>query len=149
MHSKIIEISETPIEREEYITEGCFCDEEFNHFADYLQGVKPESEEKIIEWIDRYGIFERNGRELTLLDVSPFLEKWREKIKERANNIDFSDTLALYRLRKIIKETHVDASLRFYFGEEFMTLGELVHWLYNFHKPGDKFYIGGILDYHF
>ena len=67
----------------------------------------------------------------------------------QANNIDFSDTLALYRLREIIKETHVDASLRFYFGEEFMTLGELVHWLYNFHKPGDKFYIGGILDYHF
>ncbi len=148
MHSKIIEISKTPMVRDEYMSEGCFCPEEYDHFADYIQIVPQDSENDIISWLDKHGIFERNGRELTLLDLNPFIEEWRAEIKKRANNIDFTDGLSLYRLKEVIKETHQESSLIFYFGE-FMPMGELVHWLYNHYQPGDKFYIGGILDYHY
>jgi hypothetical protein len=37
----------------------------------------------------------------------------------------------------------------FYFGEEFMNFGRLAFYLYNNYKVCDKFYIGGILDYHY
>lgn len=148
MHSKIIEISETPMERDEYMSEGCFCPEEYERFADYIQSVPQDSENDIISWLDKHGIFERNGRELELLDLNPFIEEWRAEIKKRANNIDFTDGFALYRLKEVVKETHRESSLMFYFGE-FMPMGELVHWLYNHYQPGDKFYIGGILDYHY
>lgn len=134
--------------RDEYMSEGCFCPEEYERFADYIQSVPQDNENNIISWLDEHGIFERNGRELTLLDLNPFIEEWRTEIKKRANNIDFTDRLALYRLKEVIKETHRESSLMFYFGE-FMPMGELVHWLYNHYQPGDKFYIGGILDYHF
>ena len=149
MHSKIIEISKTPIERDEFISDDCFIPEEWGGFADYIQSVSAKTEDEVIGWIDEYGIFERNGRELTLRDLNPFIEDWRSEIKKRANNIDFTDGLALYLLREVVKETHLEVYSRFYFGEEFMTFGDFVHWLYNHYEPGDKFYIGGILDYHF
>ena len=59
MHSKIIEISKTPMERDEYMNEGCFCYEEFSHVADYLQDVPKSAEDKIIARIDDFGIFEQ------------------------------------------------------------------------------------------
>ena len=134
--------------RDEYMSEGSFCPEEYERFADYIQSVPQDSENDIISWLDKHGIFERNGRELELLDLNPFIEEWRAEIKKRANNIDFTDGFALYRLKEVVKETHRESSLMFYFGE-FMPMGELVHWLYNHYQPGDKFYIGGILDYHY
>jgi hypothetical protein len=149
MHSKIIEISKRPIDRDDYISIGCFDYEEYDHFADYIQGVEQERENDIMSWIDEYGIFNRKGRKLTLLDLNGFMEEWRKAIITRANNIDFTEGLALYKLEEIIKETHKQSELMFYFEDEFMTLGRLAFYLYNNYKVCDKFYIGGILDYHY
>lgn len=149
MHSKIIEITTQPIERDEYMTAGGFTYEEYDHFADYIQGIDTKLEETILLWFDNEGIFERNGRELTLLDLNGFMEDWRKAIITRANNIDFTDGLALYKLSDVIKETHTHSELMFYFLEEFMDFGRFVFYLYNNYKAGDKFYIGGILDYHY
>lgn len=150
MHSKIIEISTKPIERDEYIDAECFTYEEYDHFADYIQGIDPKLEETILLWFDNEGIFERKGRELTLLDLNGFMEEWRKAIITRANNIDFTDWLALAKIREVIKETHHYSDLMFCFdGEEFMNIGQLAHYLYKNNRPGDKFYVGGILDYHY
>ena len=89
-----------------------------------------------------------NGRELTLLDLREFMKELKSKIQEKADCIDFNDTLALYRLKEVINETHHYSSMLFYYGEEFMTLGQFAHWMHCFQNPGDKFYIGGVLDYH-
>lgn len=149
MHSKIIEISTKPIERDEYMTAGDFTYEEYDHFADYIQGIDPKLEEPILQWFDNDEIFKRNGRELILLDLHGFMEDWRKAIITRANNIDFTDGLALYKLNDVINETHKQSELMFYFMEEFMNFGRLAFYLYNNYKVCDKFYVGGILDYHY
>ena len=149
MHSKIIEISDKPIERKDFITEDSFEYEYFSSFADYIQNVKPKYENEILEYFDTFGIFYRNGRELTMRDLNEFMNEWRAQIITKANNLDFTNWMSLHNMKALMKETHLGTSYRICFNEEIFDFGYFVQDIYERYKPGDKFYIGGILDYHF
>jgi len=151
-HSRIYQISTNPIDKDDYIT-ACSLDpwiyEPLGDYADDL----PESQlQKELEDFDKLfeGIFKRDGRVLTFLGCDQFIEDWREDIKRKANNIDFTKWMSLWELRATLKRTHYDSYA--IFTSDDCTSDDFAHFiegLYQGHKPGDKFYIGGILDYHY
>ena len=150
MHSKIIEISKTPIERADYVQADGFTYEEYSDFADYIQGVEKEVENRIIAWFDDIEIFTRKGRELTLRPMGGFMDDWKMKIVDMANNLDFTDWFSYYDIKDVLKKTHKKWVCKICMnGEEFWDFGYFCQYIYENYKPGDKFYIGGILDYHF
>lgn len=84
MHSKIYQIAEQPIGPENYITESDFY-ENSSDFADYVADMDEEDQEECIAdlasgWLE--GIFEVNGRELTVLDSTDFLNEWAKEMRE-------------------------------------------------------------------
>jgi len=150
MHAKIIEIGTEKKKRDDYITEGSFIPEEYCDFADYIQGVEKEVEKKIIAWFDDLEIFTRKGRELTLQPMGGFMDDWKMKIVDMANNLDFTDWFSFYDIKDVMKKTHKKWCVKICMnGEEFWDFGYFCQHIYENYKPGDKFYIGGILDYHF
>ena len=150
MHSTIIEISKTPMERDEYMSEGCFCPEEYARFADYIQNVKKERENDTLKWIDTLQVFDRKGRELSLRPLDGFIDDWKMEIVKKAKSLDMTDWMSYYNMKALLRKTHLDCDTMICMnGEKFWEFGYFIQHLYENHKPGDKFYIGGILDYHF
>lgn len=151
MHSKIYQITTEKLKRSEYVDEYDFDPNAFMSFADYVSNIDEDEEKELLESFDRLfeGIFSRKGRTVTLLDTSGFIEEWRNAIKKCADNLDFTDWHSLFHLNEITKRTHNECNTMLYTdyaGVEYF--GDFVQRLYAAHKPGDKFYIGGILDYH-
>ena len=151
MHSKIYQISSMKLGRDEYVKAISFDYDEISFFADYVDDVDRDEEKGLLEDFDTLfeGIFSRKGRTITLLDTSAFIEEWRGAIRKCADNIDFTDWISLYQLKELVKRTHKESNTMLYTDYAgFEYFGGFVQRLYAAHKPGDKFYIGGILDYH-
>ena len=152
-HSRIFQITREKIEdREDYIDSGIYDPALYSHFADYIDNVKDEQDS--LRWLDEKfeGLFVRDGRELTLLDISEFMEEYKAAIVKATENLDMRDFMTCYNLRRVMKYTHRNCD--FYINEEIynttpFSFGAFVQDIYQNYKPGDKFYIGGILDYHF
>ena len=150
MHSKIIEIGTEKKKRADYIQADGIIYEEYDHFADYVQSVPRESEKDIMSWLDKFEIFTRNGRELTLRPIGGFIDDWKMKIVEMAKNLDMTNWMSYYDIKNVLRKTHFQSDLMICFnGEEFWEFGYFVQHIYENNQPGNKFYIGGILDYHY
>ena len=137
--------------RDDYAKAVIFDYDDFSDFADYIDDVERDEEKELLEYFDSLfeGIFSRKGRTVTLLDTSKFIEEWRKTIKKCADNLDFTDWHSLFQLKEIMKLTHREYNTMLYTNYAgFEYFGDFVQRLYAAHKPGDKFYIGGILDYH-
>lgn len=151
MHSKIYQITAMKLGRDEYAKAVHFDYDEISFFADYVDEVERDEEKGLLESFDTLfeGIFSRKGRTITLLDTSKFIEEWRSAIKKCADNIDFTNSYSLFQLKELTKRTHGEYNTMLYTDYSgFEYFGDFVQRLYACHKPGDKFYIGGILDYH-
>ena len=134
------------------MTVDTFDSSNYEHFSDYVSDIKKERIESELCSLDKEfeGIFKRNGRELTMLNIEKFMNEWKEELKSRMNGFTFADWKCSWRLKKTIERTHTQSALYITDGEwEINSFGEFIEWLYQEHQQGDKFYIGGILDYHF
>jgi len=158
MHSKIFQITKEKLSKEEYITENTFYDH-LPEGADYVQNLSKEEAEACLSWVDEMlkGIFTRKGRELTFIGVETFIGEWVEKIKESANALtveNMKDSLTLFRHKMLCERTHKDVWFLVYQGadgEEYADFfADFIWYLHATEvKKGTKFYIGGIVDYHF
>jgi len=151
-HSRIFEITTKQLDRVDYLDLWSLEPEQYSDFADYIDDMNHEGEENSIEWFADVmsDIFDCDGRELTLRDISGFIEKWKAEVKKRASEFDpKGDGMSSYFLLKSIKRTHKGIDFHFY-NEDYglMDPCQLIEDILLSHKPGDKFYIGGILDYH-
>lgn len=152
MHSRIFEITSKQLDRDDYLTSGWLEPEQYSDFADYIDD-DIEDEDDDIKWLASVmsDIFDCEGRELTLRDISGFIEQWKAEVRKRASEFDpKGDGMSSYFLRKSIKRTHKGIDFHFY-NEDYglMDPRQLIENFLLHKKPGDKFYIGGILDYHF
>ena len=152
MHSRIFQISTKQLGRDDYLKSCQFDPEEYSDFADYIaDGIADEDEE--LEWFADVmsDIFDCDGRKLTLRDISGFIEEWKADVKKRANEFDpKGDGMSSYHLRHSVNDTHKRINFRFYDDDYgMMNTRRLIENVLLYHKPGDKFYIGGILDYHY
>lgn len=150
MHSRIFQIETKRTERDDYIKSCFFEYDEYSRFADYVSDDVDVRND--LKWLDNdiRGIFERNGRKLTLLNTNAFVDEWKQEIKNRAENIDLCDWSSVYDLKAVLRETHRFSDFKVYceYGG-IMDFGDYMRHLITAHKPGDVFYIGGILDYHY
>jgi hypothetical protein len=157
MHAAIYQITERELSRSEFINEYTFLDN-LPDGADYVGTISAYEEEPYIGWLEGAlkGVFERNGRELTFVGVEPFLKEWAAKIKESADGLsaEFFDSVTLYLHKCLCERTHRNIDSLIYSGEnrqgQTETFGEFIQSLScGYIKPGDKLYIGGIVDFHY
>lgn len=154
MHSKIYQIAEQPIDPENYITESDFY-ENSSDFADYVADMDEEDQEECIAdlasgWLE--GIFEVNGRELTVLDSTDFLNEWAKEMRELTEELTMENVMDnLYKIRSFTERTHRDIHSRFVLDGWSAplpeTFADFVLYARNF-EPGKKLYVGGVVDFH-
>ena len=157
MHSRIYQISKTPIDKCDYIEEDNYYDHWFtNSIADYVNGNTDRDD--AIQWFkdcyDNRGVSfgtDDNGEYFIIEDKSKYFEANYDTFSKALNELSelkFDDFisgkmgLSLYRL----KEAYNDKFGFYVDGEncgletfdEFMRLAEI----------GIKYYIGATIDYH-
>lgn len=157
MHSRIFQISKTPLYKNDYISENYYYDHWFLHeIADYVDGDTDRAAD--ISWLSkRDGIevgHDDNGDFFIITSKKKYFahsfERWKEacaKIYEMT--IDHFIIYAMEHEMWTIKDAY-DDKFGFYIedcGEHYgtTTMDDLVRCC----KDGDKFYIGATIDYHF
>ena len=123
MHSKIFQITNSPVERENYINSGTFYSDGigadyYEEFADYVDDIEECEEQECIDKLASVlrGIFEIDGREMTFIGLGYFLQKWADFIKQKADDLtgdNIVEFTRLYKLRKATERTHLDIYYRF------------------------------------
>lgn len=160
MHSRIYQISKTPIDRDDYIEEDNYYDHWFTgRVADYVNDDTNRDDD--IEWLQScYGNnglsfgCDDNGEYFIVEDKTKYFgakfEKFKNELKELSEKTfdDFmgrGSEMSLYRLK-----SSYDDEFGFYIDD----CGEY-HGLETFDgfmrstTEGTKYYIGGTIDYHF
>lgn len=156
MHSNIIQISKNPIEKEELVNPIDFY-ENSSDFADYIGDEKDEEQrQEVIEWMaeDFDGIFSLEGDHLVFNGLGDFTKRWYDYIRERTSQLKDGevDDMKLYKIKTAVERTHLEIYSRFYienWNGYAAPMEDLVDYLKNRMKQGDKLYIGAIIDYHF
>lgn len=158
MHSRIYQISKTPIDKCDYIEEDNYYDHWFtNSIADYVNGSTDRDDD--IKWLkdcyEKKGLLfgeDENGEYLIVEDKSKYFavnfEAFQKALKELSESTfdDFMSGecgIALYRL----KEAYND---KFGFYVECESCGcETFDGFMRYAEVGVKYYIGATIDYHY
>ena len=160
MHSKIYQISKTPIDKDDYIEESNYYDHWFtNSVADYVDDDTNRNDG--IEWLkdcyEKKGLSfgqDDNGEYFIVEDKTKFFEanfeNFQKELKELSEKTldDFmggESNMSLYRLKSLY-----DDKFGFYIDD-----GGEYHGIATFDRfmrcatVGTKYYIGATIDYHF
>ena len=162
MHSKIFQISDKPISKDEYVDPSTYYDNS-GDFADYI-GDEITGEDrkdalnslyrliKDVFRLVRPGIYAYKGEEAMKL----FKQSWADGIKAMAASLNpdnlFHDQ-NLFKIRCLTKESHLRTGFRVHIenwaGGTANPFGELFEYADSQLKTGDRIYVGAIIDYHF
>lgn len=153
MHNTIYQISRERVNADEFITSSEFCPEEYMHFADYIDDVDDDSYEDLYKALDHLldGVFTRDGDELTYIGAENFMENWINHIKclvEPLTVESMKDWMPLWLVKSTIRDTHLRTVNKIYCDEEIQTFGSFMQNVFANLKPGDKLYLGGVVDFH-
>lgn len=162
MHSKIFQISNKFIAREDYASPSTYWDNS-GDFADYIgDRYEGKDEDEAIEYLadllkDVFehlggGKFVYKGEEA----MAKFKQAWADELRRQAGLLTpenlFKDQ-NLYRIRATTKETHLRSSCRVdienWCGGVAYPFGELFEYADSQLKKGDRIYVGAIIDYHY
>lgn len=158
MHAKIYQVTREELSRDEYITFDSYEPLQVSNYCDYTGEVYEYEEEDCLKSLDRIleGVFYREGRTLTYVGAENFMYEFVEAIKKSASELTvekMKDWRTMFALKRLLDETHIEYEHRFVFGpdqEAFPeSLGEFMQEVYVTLKPGDKLYVGGIVDFHY
>ena len=156
MHSKIYQITKKELTRDEYLTSSDFDEVNISDFADYTDDIDEDEEEDAMKRLDctLRGVFTREGRVLTYQGADGFVSDWISGIKSRVAQLNpdtVKNWMEMWKMKQLFEDTHREANERFsYDGSctDAEPLGDFIREVYINAKPGDKFYIGGIVDFH-
>lgn len=156
MHAKIFQLDTKPICPDCYIDPDYFTDV-FIRGCDYICDAvgNPVDRHIFTEAMVNtlHPIFALEEETLVYQGCNSFMEKWIEAIKEKAihlNESNFFDETA--RMARIIEETSALSASKFYiedWNEGAATPYELIQFCQRKLKPGERLYIGSIIDYHY
>lgn len=158
MHSRVFQISLTPLSKDEWCSEEDLFDDLVPRIADYVVAESDEERGDSLNWLENWlnlkgcakrideNSFKILNKEAYFQEMySNFLEKNKEM--SQVDLAKFSDSSFLdlyYRL----KET-IDDEFGFYicFSDQnnLITMDEFMR----YSKDGDRFYVGATFDYHF
>ena len=161
MHSRIYQISKTPIDRDDYIEEDKYYNHWFtNIVADYVNGDTNRNDD--IEWLQNcYGNEglsfgqDENGEYFVVEDKPKYFESNFEEFKKALQELSEKtldnfisggeSDISLYRLKK-----SYDDEFGFYVDDdgEYQGLATFDCFM-RCATVGEKYYIGATIDYHF
>lgn len=160
MHSSIFQISEMPIDKENYLNENTLQQGEGSYY-DYCANINDEERrEEIADLIKTLpkGMFELVDDDT--IRYNGGADKWKEEfvatLQEKAKEVTTENCTmwigAVYQLEKYLKNP-LDTDYQFYMDEQGIT--GYAEQSYDFLRtvselePGTLLYIGGVIDYHF
>ena len=163
MHSRIFQVSLQPVKKEDYAVSSDFYDNS-SDFADYI-GDELDGTERMenIGYLAEVlsDIFDFNKRSRVLVykgeeAMKKFKEAWAAAIREKAEVLT-ADTILdwykRYQVEKLCRKTHLDTCYRFCIVDWCDGVAEPMEDLISFvaerMKQGDKLYVGAVIDYHF
>lgn len=155
MHSKIFEISRSPISKDNRLTSAYFEDDH-ESYADYIGDDVEESERAY--YIDIFNVFpflKVDGDKVTFTstqDLHTFIDVWIDEIKEKVASLDIDNIFRTdgYIAEKMFEITHENIYSRFYIHDYngwAAPVSDFIEWCQGL-TDGDEFYIGGIIDFH-
>lgn len=152
MHSMIIQFSLSPIYEDDYMTEDDFIDNGFvGWIADYVNSDIDRDDyiQWFLDFVEPYGI-EYNSEDQSVIFLPGFKRKYFEerlqKLKDYVQNLSIesfaSDIFVSSDIQKLVED-----EFGFYVYED----GDLMPFDYFVRtlSEGQKYFIGGVLDYHF
>lgn len=157
MHSKIFQMSATPIDKDGLLRPADL-DDNSSDFADYI-GDELHGEERTeqIEWLTEsmQGVLSYIGDgKLRYNGLGTFLEDWAAEVKWQAREINGGNILMdlrRYSMSTLMDKTHRDMDCRFY-TENWSgcaePLGDFIAYLSTL-KEGTTLYVGSVIDFHF
>ena len=159
MHSKIFQVSATPINADNYTSPEFFYDS-CSGWADYI-GEPCEGDERkdcIKHLQSRFSdLFDLDETGEVLIykgGLDEFKKEWAEAIRNAAAQINEDTVLKWSKRRDLVRaceETHLETSYRFSI-EKWDTYAhaakEFVEYIADTLKVGDKVYIGAVIDFH-
>lgn len=161
MHSKIFQITQTRVDKENYLNEDTLMQGDDSYF-DYCAEIDDEERKKHIDYLVNHilpkGMFELTSEDTILYKGGA--EKWKEEfaseVRKKAEAIIPDKVLEwvgpVYQLKKFLKDP-LDTGYWFYTDAE--GVQSYAEQSYEFLReictlePGTTLYIGGVIDYHF
>lgn len=150
MHNRIIQLSEEPLKREDWVVADAFCDNGFvGTVADYVVDVVNRKDD--IKWflslLKPYGTV-YDSADKSVLFSRYFKEKYfalrLNKVKELVDNMNGSDLIndmKVFELEGLINNKYG----MYIYKDYWMSLDNFVRKL----EEGVKYHVGAVLDYHF
>lgn len=158
MHSKIFQVGLKPISEDNYVQPDYFY-EGSESFADWIGDEMTDNDrEECIEWLEKglESLFDLNKEEdaLVFKGMGTFITEWNNAIKNAANKLQDGvyDRSLLFKIKDIKECTHLRCDYRFFIEDYNGCAGsaqDLIEFAYNELKPGDKLYIGNVIDFHY
>lgn len=158
-HAKIIQLSTQPIAERDYVTPEDYYDAH-DAYADWIGDAEEgDTRKECIANLVKYslsGLFEFKDGCLVYLGADVFLKNWVDAIHEKAQaitveNVTFSGPRSA--LRDILLGSHTNGTdrvvLQEWTGICAEPVSELVGFAFHNMKPGDKLYIGAVIDFHY
>ena len=155
MHSRIFQLSNEPISKEDYIGEDFFFEDSFiGLVADYVDGDTNREED--IQWfidsLSSYSdYFEYDKDEQSIIFKDGFSKKYfskrLEKLKELVNNMTINEfcnnSMEVYTIENLVEN-----KFGFYVVDHNYVIRSLDDFIRNL-TPNEKYYFGATIDYHF
>lgn len=115
MHSRIFQISEKPIPKDEYFNEERYYDSFVGSIADYVAETKKEDRESELQWLEgcMNGAVKREGEKFTIINkhayFKPMFKQFVGNVK-LLKNISFEHFVGEEKIEKVIngKEYQMD-----------------------------------------
>lgn len=154
-HGTIVQLSKSPITEDDYITPDLFY-EGYERFADYI-GDEITDDKRLREikgFVTVFkGAFEQDNDSLVYKGIENFTRLWTDEIKSKASEIKDGeyDFLKFYKLKDALENFNIDG-FRYCikdWNDSPDPVGTLVNFCQSELKPGDRVFVGGMVDYHY
>lgn len=161
-HSKIYQISNKPIDKEDYQSPATYWDNS-GDFADYIgneyeDGDRDEAIEYLADLLK--DVFEHKGGGVFRYKGSEAMEKfkqaWADELRRQAGLLTPENLFKnqnLYKIRKVAEETHLGTSYRVdiadWAGGVAFPFGEIFEYAASQLRKNDRIYVGAVIDYHY
>ena len=153
MHNNIFQLSTSPIDADEFITESTFEFSEIDDFADYVS----EYEGDLSEVYDEFpflavgAMFVREGDKLIYKGCDDVFRTWHKAVCQEAGKLSeegLKDGMNTWRVGTLLSEPFTRD--RFYLEEKGYPKdsSEFLQYCAKKLKVGDVLYLGGVLDFH-
>ncbi len=160
MHSSIFQVGIQPIEVDDYVSQENFYDS-FDDFADYIgEEWTDDNRKDEIRWLagtlsELFDLDETGEALVYKGGMEAFKEQWAAAIREAAQEVTGDNILELmprWKTRAACKKTHLCCDYRFSIQDCSSypdSLDGLIGYVNGKMKPGDKLYVGAVIDFHY